>query len=214
MTTLRKDLDPGGAAGVVPGTPGSPGSPAYCLDIPSSVPGYVLIFVIAGDGSLEIIPVSTTPITVITHECFPPVDAIPSTPPTDVPAAAAEYFVGWNSGAVSIATLTGDGMFQFSVPGSSVGVVTGFDVVHVGTSYAEIQFGIYCASGNFQIMENGVALTAPAPFVTSDVFTISRLQPEVMYFHNSTLVYTSLQPSSGTVFVDACLYFGGDEVVQ
>src|SRR5579862_624591 len=225
MSILRKNYDPGGAGTTLPGDPGNPPvapSPAYCLDVPSTVPGFKTVFVRDTDPASttfgQIIPYveSIGPVTTITHECFPATAGQPGTAPgapTVVAPVAARYFAGWNASAISIGSLTGDGIYTFSVPDDAVGVVTGFDLDHLGSSYFEIGWGIYCASGQFTVIESGVEKTPPVAFLSSDVFTIRRLGAEVAYYQNTTKIYTSTIPCNGAVFADGALYFGNDSIV-
>jgi hypothetical protein len=92
--------------------------------------------------------------------------------------------------------------------------VTGFNAINEGASYIEMEHGIYCHSGLFQAMENGVAKTPARGHTNSDVFTISRVGGQVRYYQNTTLIYISDNLSIGIVFVDSSLYSAGDQIVN
>lgn len=207
-STAINVLDPG-----TPGTPSTPPTPPYCIDVTNVVQSTQILVVPDKDGGFEFLQVTGPPVEVIEHQCFPGGSGSAGTP--GAPAKfESNYLVGWNAGATSVDTLAADGIYQFGFNAGAVGVVTGFNSNNQGTSYQEIQYGIYGASGTFQVMELGMAMTSPTAFVHTDVFSIVRLGGLVMYFQNNTLVYTSTVYSYGTIFVDASLYFGGDEVVQ
>ena len=220
---------PATPATTIPGTPSTAPSPPYCLDVSSTVPGTETIFIRDTDpvsstfGQIVPIIVSTGPVTVTTHECFPGSPGTPGTPGFTVPgtpgvppvaAEPTDFNIGWNASAISIGQLTGDGIYTFSVPAGAVGVVTGFNTVNLGSGYFEIAYGIYCVSGLFTVIESGVEKTPARAFASADVFTIRRLGQEVAYYQGTTKIYTSTVPSAGTIFVDASLYFGNDSIVN
>lgn len=122
-----------------------------------------------------------------------------------------EFGLGWNAGARSISELTGNGAATFQVP-TSVGVVVGFNEVDEGAGYLEIEHGIYFRRRTFQVIERGVFKGSEATFTSADTFKIERIGGRVCYYKDSTLVYTSLEPSTGSVFLDASMYSGGDTI--
>lgn len=124
-----------------------------------------------------------------------------------------DYMLGWNAGARSASSLTGGGTVSFQIT-SAVGVVAGLNDVDAGTIYTEIAHGIYGKSSaqNFKIMELGVEVFNGGYFEPADTFKITRVGTRVTYLRNDVLVYTSLTPSTGEVFLDASLYAGGDTI--
>lgn len=232
---LTKSIVPG-----VPGTPGTPGTPAtpsYTVAYDVVVPVYTIVQTPVGtqpglpnqggDG-IGVFPPGFSPpvgsvgnwtysITVsyktITYSyVVQGVSAVPGTPGT--PSTPTDLNIGWNAGARSINTLSGDGQHQFTVHAGAVGVVTGLALSDSGSSYQSIDYAIYCTNGQYCIMEKGVELTALASFATTDVFTIRRQGTEVAYFKGSSLIYTSLVLSPGTLLADSSLYLGGDDVTN
>lgn len=235
---LTKSGVPGSVAvPSTPGTPGIPAQPAYCVDVPTQVPYYAIygggiftgwyppggdgIGLGTGPGGAPLPPpgnVGNTlvyggTITVIDHTCYPAVAAVPPTPGT-APQAATPYDfrIGWNSGAVSIGKLSGDGEYQFSVTNPVVGVVSGLSQSDVQGAYQKIEFGIYFAGNKFQVVESGALVTGQTTFTSTDVFTIARVGTQVRYWQNSTLIYTSTGAAIGTVYATAALYMAGDAV--
>ena len=210
---LRKDIT---TEVVVPGQagdPGTPPTPAYCVDTVSTTPTYEYWIFTDDDGVTHIWPVSGPNVTTTTHTCFPGSPGTPATPGVP-PVVAVKYNEGWSGAARSIAELDGDGIYKFSVDQSAVGVISGFNSANEGAGYIEIEHGIYCHSGVYQVVENGTPKTSAASFSSSDVFAIRRLGNEVAYFKGTTKIYTSELPSSGTIFVDVSMYFGGDTLTD
>jgi len=98
---------------------------------------------------------------------------------------------------------------------AAVGIVTGFATDPAGVTYANISHGIYFASGAYTIIEQGVEITPATSFAASDEFVIARAPSgQVVYSRNGTRDYTSTLLSEGVVYVDASLYFGGDEITD
>ena len=122
-----------------------------------------------------------------------------------------EFGLGWNAGARSIAELAGNGAATFQVP-AAVGAVVGFNDVDKDAGYLSIKHGIYFRRQIFQVIELGVPKGTEATFTGTDTFKIERTGGRVRYFKNDALIYTSLEPSTGTVFLDASMYSGGDTI--
>lgn len=122
-----------------------------------------------------------------------------------------EFGLGWNAGARSIAELVGNGAATFQVP-AAVGAVVGFNDVDEDAGYLNIEHGLYFRRQTFQVMELGTAKTVDAVFAGGDTFKIERIGGRVRYYKNDALIYTSDLPSTGTVFLDASLYSGGDTI--
>lgn len=139
---------------------------------------------------------------------IPPTPAIPPTPSQ----AIVEYNLGWNSGARSILSADHGGRFDFSVSPSVVGAVVGLNGSDQNGGYVEIKHGFYCATGIARIIESGVEIGPSFTYVESDVFSVQRVEGEVTYLLNGDLLYTSLVPSTGEMFLDTSMYSGGDEI--
>jgi hypothetical protein len=216
VTILTKNLIPGNPGGTIPGSPGEAPQPAYCVQTVETVQGTQILF-LANDNpppAYVEIPVSTGPQTVITETCYPASSGVPPGAPTVVPPTATNFEIGWNASAISIASLAADGRYEVTPAIDAVGIVTGITPAPQGPGYLNITHGIYFASGTYQYMENGVPLTPATVFTAGDVFTIRRLGTGIAYFRNTTLDYTSLQPSVGTVWAQASMYFGGDRILN
>jgi hypothetical protein len=205
---LTKSIVPGSAPVIRRGTPGTP---AYTIDVPTYVPIFGIKPLYDELGHIIGSVYGFLHWKVIDHYIDYP--AVPGTPDVVVvPGTADNYNIGWNSGAVSIASKTGDFTLQFSIPFAEVGAVVGVGPAINDGSYQNIPFGIYCASGLYEIYELGIQRTGPAAYATTDVFTIARSGVQIQYFKGSTLIYTSLVASHGTAFASAAMYFGYDAV--
>ena len=191
-----------------PGTPDIPPSPAYCVTVPYTYPvykritlpggGYVIVWDHNASGTYQL--------------CYPATVGVPGIPAGY--STAADDNVGWNASADSVASLTTPGEYQFTTDGPS-GIVTGLSVRPAGIFYPNIKFGIYCADGNYQIMESGVGKTAKASYLSTTVFTIAVVGGLVRYFKDSTLVYTSTVVNVDTTLVaSACMYLAGDQIIN
>lgn len=122
-----------------------------------------------------------------------------------------EFGLGWNAGARSIASLPGNGAATFQIP-HAVGTVVGFNDADEDAGYLGIEHGLYFRRETFQVVELGVTKTSESTFSATDTFKIERVGTRVQYFRNGALIYTSLSPSYGTVFLDASMYSGGDVI--
>ena len=125
-----------------------------------------------------------------------------------------DYNLGWTGGARSVRSLAGDGRISWKVGSAATGVVVGFNDADLTTEYAECEHAIYCARGIYRVYESGAMRPATGGYAAGDVFTIRRRQGVVTYWKNASLIYTSEVRSTGTVFMDASLYTGGDEVLE
>ena len=144
----------------------------------------------------------------------PRVAAVPPTPPTPAQIGYVAYNMnfGWNAGANSIATFSGDGEATFSVPGGAIGVVAGLTATPYGNSYLDATHALQFSNGQVAAMERGVVRAELGTYSASDVFAIRRTGTTVTYLKNDVLQYTSQTYSAGVAFLDAALYAGGDTV--
>jgi hypothetical protein len=210
-----------------PGTPGSPGRPAYYTQetvnndvalvrgfgaefyVPSWFTVAQIIAQSTNPGRFTAFPPTRTVTTL--HPAVPAVAPTPGTPGT-VAQTTHDFNIGWNSGAVSKQVLSGDCDFTLSVAPSSVGIVAGLNSGNEGTSYREIDHGLYFSRGGAIVYEAGSAKTAAFAFTATDNFTVRRSGSVVTYLKNADVLYTSAKPSVGPVFADASLYMGGDTI--
>ncbi len=119
---------------------------------------------------------------------------------------------GWNAGARTIASLMADGLVEFEV-GQAVGIVCGLNDVDNDADYLEIDHGFLIESGKATVIEGGIKKGGYVSYTTGATFSISRINGVVLYYIDGSLLYTSLTPSIGTVFVDCSLYAANDSIL-
>lgn len=223
MSKLTKDSIFVAERPPVPATPGSPPHPAYCTKTPHTVPVYTWVptevWRIEEDGTVTVLTkydqVQTGTATEYTEQCFPASEGTPGTPGSAGSPAHTDLQVGWNSGAVSIPSLPGNAQYTFSIRPDAVGVVSGFNSSNEGVSYFEIDHGMYLRSGKGTVIEAGKEIAGTDFYYgQSDVLAVVRIGNGVRYYKGTTLLYTSLVPSYGTVYADCSLYMGGDQILD
>lgn len=119
---------------------------------------------------------------------------------------------GWDSGAISVAQLKGNGGYTWQV-GQSIGIVCGLNNNETGPHYQDVNYGFYVEDSRTRIVESGEFKTNFEYFnKETTVFKIERLDTLVYYYLDDTLIYTSLIPSSGVVFLDCSMYHYDDAI--
>lgn len=118
--------------------------------------------------------------------------------------------VEWSAGARSVAEFSGDCLFSFSVPASVSGIAVGLNSLNASSQPEEIKHGFLFTGNTYYVVESGIRRTTSATIGAS--FSIRRESGVVTYFADDSLLYTSLTPSRGTVFLDASLFGEGDSV--
>lgn len=123
---------------------------------------------------------------------------------------------GWNAGARSIKRVEGDAELTVepfdNVTGASVGFSAGTDVTSLIEQTHAFLFTLTPLGGSAAIYERSVLKQTLGAYVEGDLFKIRRVEGEVTYWKNGTLVYTSLTQSTGPAYLAAALYLGGDRV--
>jgi hypothetical protein len=217
----------------IPGTSGSPGTPGRAA-VPAVLKD-VFVYHIEkwgpGNGPLETpqqradfaaytrsFNGRTEKRTVISHTQvlvpgLPAIAAVPAIPPTPAQVLTS-INAGWNAGALSATTQSGDCTFTTTVSPSAIGVVAGLNSINEGSGYKEIDHGLYFSKGQAIVYEGGIAKSSAIPFTSATVFKVSRAGTVVRYYADTVLVYTSGSPSAGTVFVDASMYSSYDKVLS
>lgn len=139
---------------------------------------------------------------------LPAVDAQP-------PRVAQNRRLGWNSGAVSINSVSGAGGYTFKVPTDTIGAVVGFTTESHPTHSGQIRHGLYLSRGVAQAMESGALVGPSSSYTDSSVLAVQRkIDGTVVYLVGGTTLHTSVVPSTGLVSLGAALYSAGDSVVD
>lgn len=123
-----------------------------------------------------------------------------------------DYNLGWNSGARSKNAFAGDGYAQFQISPSLVGAVVGLNETDPDADYININHAFYISNGIIRVLEDGVEKAYLGPTAPTDTFRITRYKGTVQYFVDGALLYTSLVPSTGAMFMDVSMYSGGDYI--
>lgn len=119
---------------------------------------------------------------------------------------------GWNAGAQSIASVTGDAVLRWSTDKHPAGVLVGIAPLSFDHYFGEVTHGLYATDGLIQVVETGlVVATAPSAPDQTQTLRIIRTGTLVQYQVGSW-VFSSERPSSGPVHMDATLYVAGDYV--
>jgi len=112
----------------------------------------------------------------------------------------------WNAGAISIATLPGDGFVQFTTGENTTDKMAGLSNGNDGPGYADIEFGVFLrSSGRFTIYEAGVNRGGFGNYVAGDVFRVQVVGGVVSYWRNGHLVYTSAVAPTFPLLLDSAL---------
>ena len=120
---------------------------------------------------------------------------------------------GWNAGANSTQTISGDGYVEFSTAEPDTGKMCGLSHDGTGAGFGEIDYAINLSSINtVRIYENGVAVTNPATgtvsfgtYAPGERYRVAVEGGVVKYYRGSSLLYTSEVAPTYPLFVDTSL---------
>lgn len=118
----------------------------------------------------------------------------------------------WNANAISVESFPDDGSLEYVVTTNHL--MIGLDTVTTNSSYTDIEYALHTyadGSGqNFAVYENGARnFLLNGVVQMGDILRIERQGATIRYYQNGTLRYTSSIPSTGTLHVDACIYYVG-----
>ena len=118
---------------------------------------------------------------------------------------------GWNSGASTIASLSGDGYAQFTTAEANTHKMAGLTHTVSGSGYATIDYAVYLiADGTVDIFEDGTLINQGfGTYVAGDVFSVTVSGGVVTYLKNGSLLYTSTKTPTFPLYVDTSLYSTG-----
>jgi hypothetical protein len=117
---------------------------------------------------------------------------------------------GWNAGAASTKTLAaGPGYVAFTASETSTYRMLGLSNGNDNATYADIDYALYLAAGQVQVLEKGVGRGAFGSYVPGDSFQVSVQGNQVTYSRNGTVFYTSNATPSYPLLVDSALYSQG-----
>lgn len=139
-----------------------------------------------------------------------------------IPAVPAQTIVnprvGWNAGARSAVSRTGDCFVQFSFDTPLHGSVCGLTPRFIDADPANVKFGFYAytdgALTKFSVVENGETVRAPALVdLNTAVFRIERRRDRVDYLLNGNTVHTSAKKEGGALLVVGLMYHSDDGIL-
>jgi hypothetical protein len=117
---------------------------------------------------------------------------------------------GWNSGAASTQTVSGNGGVDFTVGQTNASFICGLAYSNPNAGYASINYAFGPeADGKAYIWEQGVYKGVNVAYQVGDRFRIERIGNTVFFKKNGVVVYTSPTASSGALLVDSSLYNKG-----
>jgi hypothetical protein len=146
-----------------------------------------------GERSAPLTPVAWTDVVGVTADT---VDGLGKTAPE----------TAFNAGAVSVATLAGDGFVEFTTGESTSDKAIGLSTGNGGQGLADIDFAIRLnASGRASIDEGGINRGGIGPYAAGDVFRVQAEDGVVTYWRNGKLKYTSALAPSFPLLVDTSL---------
>lgn len=125
-----------------------------------------------------------------------------------------DYHLGWDGVARSQSFISGDGKANFQVRESAVGAIAGLNDYEspLAQNGLTIDFGWYCTRGTARVFESGVFKTGTWAYTEATVFAVRRAGSTVQYLMDGVIAYTSAATSAGTLWLQAALYSGDDEI--
>lgn len=140
------------------------------------------------------------------------VEAVPATPSTPSQTLI-DNNIGWNAGAISKVSLSGDGGFQWKFGVSTTGGVVGFAQANDNVGISDISHGFYyTVETGLKVIEGGSIKSGSVAYADGDWLRVMRVGGQVTYWVNSTKVFTSAYASTGLVYLDVSLYTAGDYI--
>jgi hypothetical protein len=117
---------------------------------------------------------------------------------------------GWNAGAASTRALAaGPGYVAFTASETSTYRMLGLSNGNDNVAYADIDYAIYLAAGQVQVLEKGAGRGIFGSYAPGDSFQVSVQGNQVTYSRNGTVFYTSGVTPAYPLLVDTALYSHG-----
>jgi hypothetical protein len=117
---------------------------------------------------------------------------------------------GWNSGAASTQTISGNGKVEFKAGQANKSLMCGLSETNPDAHYRTIKYALYAHnSGSLYIFEMGESKGIVGTYTTSDTLSVERTSGVIRYKKNGTLLYTSATQSNASLLVDCALWSSG-----
>jgi PKD domain len=130
---------------------------------------------------------------------------------------------GWNAGATSVQTLSGNGYVEFSTDDTTTGKACGLNSNHVGQNYTEIDYVITIGgNGYVRIYENGTAIPKPGTtsdylfgnYAAGDVFRVEINNGVVKYYWNGAVMVEHAITAASQYVVDTSFSTPGAKITN
>jgi hypothetical protein len=122
---------------------------------------------------------------------------------------------GWNSGAVSVETITSSGYVEFTTDDNTSYKAAGLSNGDTSQHYNDIDFAVYLMSnGNVRVYESGALRGTFGAYAMGDIFRVEVTGGTVRYSRNGTVFYTSLVAPTFPLLVDTSLYNNGSSILD
>jgi alpha-tubulin suppressor-like RCC1 family protein len=120
---------------------------------------------------------------------------------------------GWNAGATSVASLTGDGYAQFTTAEANTDKMVGLSHTDPAQNQFAIDYALYLSSAaGVAIYEDGALRASPGSYAAGDVFEILVSGSQVTYLQNGSLLYGSTKAPTRPLVAATSLYSTGATV--
>src|SRR5262249_20186474 len=117
---------------------------------------------------------------------------------------------GWNAGAATVATLSGDGYVQFTTAEATTYKDAVLSHADPAQDLAGIDFALYFMStGYLLVFEGGTSLGDFGSYSANDVFQIRVSDTYVTYLQNGRVIYQSQHTATVPLLFGATLYTPG-----
>jgi hypothetical protein len=121
----------------------------------------------------------------------------------------------WDSGASSIASLTGDGFAEFTTLEATTAKMAGLSSGDDGTSYQDIDFAVYLRDdGGVAVREGGETRGRFGTYQPGDVFRVQVSGGVVSYAQNGAVFYTSVTAPTFPLLLDTSLRTPGATIAD
>ncbi len=129
--------------------------------------------------------------------------------------------IGWNSGAASATTISGDGYVQTTIGSATTDKIIGLSDADIDQNTTSIDYGMWFdGAGAILVTEFGTILGSIGTYAVGDVAAVVRTGTTVTYRKQTggtgafSILYTSLVASSGALLVDTSIYTVGGSLLD
>jgi hypothetical protein len=122
---------------------------------------------------------------------------------------------GWNAGASTSASFSGNCAGEFTTLEANTYKMAGLSHGDSSTDYTDIDYAFSLAGdGSLSLYEAGTYLGTVGPYAANDVFRIEAIGGVVSYYQNQNLLYTSSTTATAPLLFDTSLYSPGATIAN